>query len=95
MPLRPPWPGAREPCSTIPGVKPGAEILLRTVGWEKMQRVLRAIDAVEALGYFPHEVCPDHWRHVHNHLAAGLLPRANSRERHRAWLLRAAMERCS
>jgi hypothetical protein len=60
-----------------------------------MQRVLRAIDAVEALGYFPHEVCPDHWRHVHNHLAAGLLPRANSRERHRAWLLRAAMERCS
>jgi hypothetical protein len=39
-----------EPCSTIPGVKPGAEILLRTVGWEKVQRVLRAIDAVEALG---------------------------------------------
>ena len=82
-----------EPCSTVPGVKPGAEILLRTVGWEKVQRVLRAIDAVEALGFLPQEVCPDHWRHVHNRLAAGLPPRAYSRERHRAWLLRAGLER--
>ncbi len=84
-----------EPWSTVPGVKPGAEILLRTVGWEKVQRVLRAIDAVEALGYSPQEICPDHWRHVHNRLAAGLPPRAYSPERHRARLLRAAMERHS
>ncbi|WP_036280558.1 DUF2840 domain-containing protein [Methylocystis sp. ATCC 49242] len=82
-----------EACSTVPGVKPGAEILLRTVGWEKVQRVLRAIDAVEALGFLPHEVCPDHWRHVHNRLAAGLPPRAYSHDRHRAWLLRAGLER--
>ncbi len=77
-----------EACSTVPGVKPGAEILLRCLGWEKVSRVLRAIDAVEALGFAPQEICPDHWRHVHNRLAAGLAPRAYSRERHRAWLLR-------
>lgn len=83
---------AKEICSTVPGVKPGAEILLRTVGWEKVNRVLKAIDAVEALGFAPHEICPDHWRHVHNRLAAGLAPRPYSRERHRAWLLRSKIE---
>ena len=65
-----------EPRSTVPGVKPGAEILLRAFGWDKVQRVLRAIDAVEALGFAPQEICPDHWRHVHSRLAAGLTPRA-------------------
>lgn len=83
---------AGEPYSTVPGVRPGAEILLRTVGWEKVQRVLRAIDAVEALGFAPQEICPDHWRHIHNRLAAGLAPRSYSRERHRAWLLRSKVE---
>jgi hypothetical protein len=83
---------AGEVCSTVPGVRPGAEILLRTVGWEKVQRVLRAIDAIEALGFAPHEICPDHWRHVHNRLAAGLAPRPYSRERHRAWLLRSKID---
>lgn len=79
---------AGEACSTVPGVRPGAEILLRCVGWEKVQGVLRAIDAVEALGYAPQDICPDHWRHVHNRIAAGLAPRPYSRERHRAWVLR-------
>ncbi|WP_292532925.1 DUF2840 domain-containing protein [Methylocystis sp.] len=81
-----------EPCSTVPGVRPGAEILLRSVGWDKVQRVLRAIDVVEALGFAPQEICPDHWRHVHNRLAAGLLPRPYSRARHRAWMLRSKIE---
>lgn len=82
-----------EPHSTVPGVKPGAEILLRAFGWEKVQPVLRAIDAVEALGFAPQEICPDHWRHVHSRLAAGLTPRAYSRERHQAWLLRSELAR--
>jgi hypothetical protein len=82
-----------EPCSTVPGVKPGAEILLRAFGWEKVQRVLKAIDAVEALGFRPQEICPNHWRHVHSRIAAGLRPRAYSRERHRAWLLRSEISR--
>ena len=73
-------------------MKPGAEILLRVVGWEKAQRVLRAIDAVEALGFLPQDVCPDHWRHVHNRLAAGDVPRAYSRQQHRAWRLRQRAE---
>lgn len=81
-----------EAYSTVPGVRPGAEMLLRMVGWDKVHRVLLAIDAVEALGLPPHEICPDHWRHVHNRLTAGLSPRPYSRERHRAWLLRSKVE---
>ena len=82
-----------EPRSTVPGVKPGAEILLRAFGWDKVQPVLRAIDAVEALGFAPQEICPDHWRHVHSRLAVGITPRAYSRDRHQAWLLRSELVR--
>lgn len=76
------------PCTTIPGVEPGGEVLLRLSGWPKVERVLRAIDAVEALGFASEDVCPDHWRHVGNRLAAGLEPRPYTAERHRAWTLR-------
>ena len=37
--------------------------------------MLQAIDAVEALGIDPADAAPDHWRHVHNRLAAGHEPR--------------------
>jgi len=50
--------------------------------------VLQAVDAIEALGVDPPDVAPDHWRHVHNRLAAGAVPHAYTRERHAAWLKR-------
>ena len=73
--------------STVPYVRPGGEILLRVSGWPKVQRALQAIDAVERL-VNPALACPDHWRHVHNRLAAGQEPRAYTADRHRAWLKR-------
>ena len=79
-------PGAA--CTTLPGVTPGALVLLNLSGWPKVRQVLAAIDAIEALGIAPADVAPDHWRHVHNRLAAGERPRAYSAARHRAWLLR-------
>lgn len=82
-----------EPCSTVGYVRPGGEILLRISGWPKVERVLEAIDAVEAAGVDPAEACPDHWRHVHNRLAAGGVPRPYTRERHAAWLKRQDLER--
>ena len=81
-------PHAREPFSTIPFVTPGAEILLRVSGWPKVERVLAAIDQVEALDLPPEDACPDHWRHVHNRITASESLRAYTRERHAAWLLR-------
>lgn len=77
-----------EAYQTLPFVRPGGEILLRADGWPKVARVLQAIDVVEALGIDPCEVAPDHWRHVHNHLIAGHLPRLYTHEQHVAWLKR-------
>jgi hypothetical protein len=75
-----------EAYSTVPFVQPGGEVLLRLSGWPKVERVLQAIDAIEDLGIDPADACPDHWRHVHNRLAAGEVPRAYTAARHRAWL---------
>jgi hypothetical protein len=77
-----------EPHQTVPGVTPGAEILLRAHGWPKVQQVLEVIDAIEASGVALAKVAPDHWRHVHNRLIAREAPRPYTAARHRAWLLR-------
>ncbi|HEX4077411.1 MAG TPA: DUF2840 domain-containing protein [Rhizomicrobium sp.] len=73
---------------TLPFVRPGGEILLRIGSWPKVERVLQAIDAVEALGIDPADVAPEHWRHIHNRLLTNEPARPYSREQHRAWLLR-------
>lgn len=79
---------AQDPCSTVPCVTPGGELLLRLSGWPKVEAALRSIDTVESYGIAPEEVCPDHWRHVHNRLTAALEPRAYTPARHAAWLKR-------
>jgi Protein of unknown function (DUF2840) len=75
-------------CSTVGYVRPGGESLLRLYNWPKVERVLQAIDAIEALGVDPADAAPDHWRHIHNRLTAGAAPHAYTRERHAAWLKR-------
>ena len=79
---------ARESYQTVPFVRPGGEILLHIDGWPKVERVLQAIDAVEAIGVDPCDTAPDHWRHVHSRLTVGHEPRAYTRAQHDAWLLR-------
>ncbi|MGU3400453.1 DUF2840 domain-containing protein [Brucellaceae bacterium D45D] len=76
------------PYQTIPFVRPGGEILLRVTGWSKVETVLKAIDVIEALGIDPADVCPDHWRHVHNRLSVNEPFRAYFVQQHRAWLRR-------
>ena len=80
--------GAGEPCSTVPCVTPGGELLLRLSGWPKVEAALRSVDIVESYGIAPEDVCPDHWRHVHNRLTAALEPRPYTPARHAAWLKR-------
>jgi len=81
-----------EAFSTLPFVRPGGDILLRITGWPKVERVLRAIDAMEAAGIDPINAAPDHWRHIHNRLTAGEEPRQYTPARHSAWLLRQRTE---
>ncbi|MBT0779337.1 DUF2840 domain-containing protein [Paracoccus sp. pheM1] len=77
-----------EAFQTLPFVKPGAEILLRVGGWPKVERVLQAVDAVEALAIDPCMVSPEHWRHVHNRMTAGEPFRTYTRAQHAASLKR-------
>ncbi|QRG07150.1 DUF2840 domain-containing protein [Xanthobacter dioxanivorans] len=81
-----------EAYQTLPFVRPGGEILLRVDGWPKVEKVLQHMDAVEAIGVHGADVAPDHWRHVHNRLIAGHMPRAYTPERHQAWLKRRECE---
>lgn len=77
-----------ETCCAWPYVRPGAETLLFVSGWPNVQRVLRAIDAVEALGLDPADAAPEYWQHVHTRLCARQSPHPYSTEQHRAWLRR-------
>lgn len=82
-----------ESYTTLPFVRPGGEVFLHIESWPKVQQVLAAIDAVEAAGVDPCDAAPDHWRHVHNRIAAGQQPRSYTMERHRAWLRRTEIGR--
>jgi len=80
------------PCSTLPCIRPGADILLRIDGWAKVRQVLEAIDAVEAAGVDAPDAAPDHWRHIADRIAAGTAWRPYGADRHAAWLRRRALE---
>ncbi|MEG3125085.1 DUF2840 domain-containing protein [Sphingomonas sp. GB1N7] len=79
-------------CSTVPCVDPGGDILLHIGGWPRVERVLQAIDQVEALGVDPCNAAPDHWRHLHNRMTASHPARPYSLERHRAWMGRKELQ---
>ena len=85
---------AVSPCerySTVPFVTPGGKSLLRLSGWPKVEAVLFSIDQINSENIAPEEVCPDHWRHVHNRLSCNLEPRRYTPFRHDAWLKRRAL----
>lgn len=70
----------------IPGVQPGARLLLHVESEPKVRAVLAKIDAIETLGIAVIDVSPTYWRTLGNRLVARLpLPDYNA-ERHAAWL---------
>lgn len=71
---------------SIPGVRPGARLLLRAEGEQKVRSVLAQIDAIEALNLDPTDVSPAYWRTLGNRLAARLPLPDYTAERHAAWL---------
>lgn len=70
----------------IPGVLPGARLLLHAEGEPAVRVVLAQIDAIEALGIAPDAVSPAYWRTLGNRLAARLPLPTYTTERHAAWL---------
>ena len=70
----------------IPGVQPGARLLLHAEGDGQVRAVLERIDAIEALDIAPVAVSPAYWRTLGNRLAARLPLPEYTAERHAAWL---------
>ena len=79
----------------IPGVQPGARILLHAEGERQVQAVLPLIDGIEALGIDPidpSDVSPAYWRTLGNRLSAHLALPQYTAERHAAWLAGRALQ---
>ena len=70
----------------IPGVQPGARLLLHAEGENQVRAVLERIDTIEALSIAPSAASPAYWRTLANRLAAHLALPEYSAERHAAWL---------
>ena len=70
----------------IPGVLPGAHLLLHAEGEPAVRAVLAQLDAIEAQGIAPAATSPAYWRTLGNRLAAHLPLPAYTAERHAAWL---------
>lgn len=75
----------------IPGVWPGARLLLRAEGDKVVRAVLERIDAIEALGIAPDSASPAYWRTLGNRLTARLPLPDYTAERHAAWLVGRAL----
>ena len=70
----------------IPGVQPGARLLLHAEGDASVRAVLERIDGIEALGIASAATSPAYWRTLANRLAARSPLPEYSIERHAAWL---------
>ncbi|MGK8323054.1 DUF2840 domain-containing protein [Pseudomonas aeruginosa] len=70
----------------IPGVLPGARLLLHAEGDNTVRAVLERIDAIEALGIAPAAASTAYWRTLGNRLAARSPLPGYTAERHTAWL---------
>lgn len=70
----------------IPGVQPGARLLLHAEGDANVRAVLERIDTIEALGIAAIDVSPAYWRTLGNRLSARLALPEYTAERHAAWL---------
>lgn len=81
-------PGGAGSMQQIGGVRPGACILLRADGEERVKVVLAAIDDIERLGIDPCAVADTYWRTLGNRLAARQPLPAYTPERHAAHVAR-------
>ena len=72
--------------SRVEGVRPGGDILLSASGAARVKRALAAVDAVEAAGFDPARISPDHYRQVHNRIAVRRPVPTYGEDRHAAYL---------
>lgn len=80
-----------EDMQRVAGVAPGARILLRADGEDRVKAGLEVIDAIEQSGIDPRVAATTYWRTVGNRLAARQPLPVYTDERHAAHLARGAL----
>jgi len=63
-------------------VRGAVRSLLHLTSWHRVKQVFEHIDAIEALGIAPQDVCPDHWSHVQSCIASGEPSRTRGGNQH-------------
>jgi hypothetical protein len=84
--------GFGEVASRIPGVEPGAEVLLNVAGTNAVRRILALIDAIQMQHRDPADISPAYWRAVHNRLTARQDPPLYDERTHVAFLTRRKLQ---
>jgi hypothetical protein len=84
--LRAVWP--QQVASTVIGVTPGAEVLLRVSAITSVRWMLSLIRRIEARGIAAADVSPDYWRCVHHRLTARVAVPEYRDAEHAAFLTR-------
>lgn len=80
-----------EPMQRIPGIDPGAGVLLRAESPREIRAVLLKLDAIEALGIDPVDVAPTYWRLLASRLSACQPLPDYTAARHAPWRSRRAL----
>ena len=79
------------PLCRVPGVSPGAEVLLALAGKERVHKAFEAVDAIEALEIDPADVSRSYYQHVQQRILTRLPVRTYSMDQHRVRLLEKAV----
>ena len=75
-----------ESMQRVPGVEPGAALLLQAEGQRQVRAVLSLVEAIETLNIDPADVSPAYWRTLHHQLASCMPLPAYTTGQHAAWL---------
>lgn len=78
----------------VPGVKPGAQILLDLEGAIKVRKALNTIDEIEQLGLDLTDISPAYYGHLHQRITANRPHHRYTMEQHQAFLKEAEVLKC-
>lgn len=77
-------------CS-VPGIAPGAEVLVQVYGKTRVQRLFKIIDDIEHADIDPSDVAPCYWVQTNARIHSSLASLPYTPEQHHAWLLERAV----
>lgn len=80
--------------SRVPGVIPGAEVLLLMIGKTRVKQAFVHLDALEAKGFALTDVSPSYYRHIHVRLMARREVHVYSSDQQAAYLAAKRVQPC-